>query len=121
MRYFLTILSILFYNTIIAQSFSPLLEKAWNKDQNLRAKEFKLQSAEYALKEAKALYYPTASFGTQYTLAAGGRNIEFPIGDLLNPVYNTLNDITQTNNFKSLENSGCSRPSTTLTLLSTDH
>ena len=104
MRYFLSILSILFYNTIIAQNFSPLLDKAWNKDQQLKSKEFKLQSAEYALKEAKALYYPTASFGTQYTLAAGGRNIEFPIGDLLNPVYTTLNDITQTNNFKPLQN-----------------
>lgn len=104
MRYFFSILLIVVYQNIFAQTFSPLLKMAWNKDQNLRAKEFKLQSAEFALKEAKALYFPTASFGTQYTLAAGGRNIEFPIGDLLNPVYNTLNDITQSNNFKLVQN-----------------
>lgn len=104
MRCITTAVLILFYQLVFSQAFAPLLEKAWNKDQHLKTKEFKLQSAEYDLKEAKALYYPTASFGTQYTLAAGGRNIEFPIGDLLNPVYTTLNDITQTNNFKTLQN-----------------
>ena len=37
-------------------------------------------------------------------LAAGGRAIDFPIGDLLNPVYSTLNALTQTNQFPQVEN-----------------
>jgi outer membrane protein TolC len=104
MRFCIITFFILIHRIAFTQSFEVLLNKAWSKDQNLKSKEFKLQSAEYALKQAKALYYPTASFGTQYSLAAGGRSIAFPIGDLLNPVYNTLNNLTNTNNFGTLEN-----------------
>jgi outer membrane protein len=50
------------------------------------------------------MYRPSVNFGTQYTLAYGGRSIALPIGDLFNPVYNTLNQLTGTNNFGSLEN-----------------
>jgi hypothetical protein len=31
---------------------------------------------------------------TSYTLAAGGRTIELPIGDLLNDVYSSLENLT---------------------------
>lgn len=87
-----------------AQDFSEMVEKAWSNSAELRAKDFQLRQAEFALQEAKAMYGPVVTFGTQYTLAAGGRTIAFPIGDLLNPVHNTLNNLTQSNQFPTLEN-----------------
>ncbi|PLX10671.1 MAG: hypothetical protein C0597_16400 [Marinilabiliales bacterium] len=54
-----------------------------------------LESAEYALKAAKGMYLPSVSTQVRYSLAKGGRTIDFPIGDLLNPVYSTLNDMLE--------------------------
>src|SRR5579863_6852626 len=42
-----------------------------------------------ALDQAKALYLPSLDFSARYTRANGGRSIDFPVGDLLNPVYAT--------------------------------
>jgi outer membrane protein TolC len=39
-----------------------------------------------------------------YTRADGGRTIDIPIGDLLNPVYSSLNRITNSNAFPTLQN-----------------
>ena len=90
--------------TLCAQDFSELVGKAWSTSAELRAKDFQLRQAEFALQEAKARYGPIVTFGTQYTLSVGGRAIAFPIGDLLNPVHNTLNSLTQSNQFPTLEN-----------------
>ena len=57
-----------------------------------------------ALKEAKAMFYPNISFNARYTLAEGGRVIDFPAGDLLNPVYMTLNKLTSSNLFPLVDN-----------------
>ena len=70
----------------------------------LKTQQFDVERSVMALEEAKTLFMPRVNFQTQYTLAAGGRNIQFPIGDLLNPVYNTLNKLTQSNNFANQEN-----------------
>lgn len=98
------LVTILFFLKLGAQDFTSLLEKAWTNNEMLQSGEMKVEASEYALKEAKALYGPNIKFNTVYTLAAGGRNIQFPIGDLLNPVYGTLNDLTQSNNFANLDN-----------------
>ena len=47
-----------------------------------------------ALKEARGLFFPDLSLNARYTVADGGRTIEFPVGDMLNPVYSTLNVLT---------------------------
>lgn len=70
----------------------------------LKSKNFQIESATQALLEAKSMYRPDIKFGVQYTLAAGGRSIVFPVGDLLNPVYRSLNQITQSNNFPQISN-----------------
>jgi outer membrane protein TolC len=56
------------------------------------------------LKQARGLLYPTVSVNARYTVSEGGRVIEFPVGDLLNPVYMTLNELTSSNQFPVLEN-----------------
>lgn len=56
------------------------------------------------MKEARGLFYPNISFIARYSVAQGGRLIDFPIGDLLNPVYTTLNTLTSSNKFSMVEN-----------------
>lgn len=65
---------------------------------------FDINRSIWALKEAKSLFYPTVSLNANYTIAEGGRTIDIPIGDILNPVYNTLNQITNSNAFPTLVN-----------------
>jgi outer membrane protein TolC len=86
------------------QQFDPLIRKTWDNNHQLKAKEFELNQARAALAEAKAMYRPSVTFGTQYTLAAGGRSIDFPIGDLLNPVHSELNELTSRQKFPTLQN-----------------
>ena len=65
---------------------------------------FDINKSMYALKEARALFYSTVSLNGSYTKADGGRTIDIPIGDMLNSVYTTLNQITNSNAFPMLEN-----------------
>ena len=46
-----------------------------------------------ALDQARARYLPALDLDGRYTRADGGRTIDFPLGDLLNPVYATLNQL----------------------------
>jgi outer membrane protein len=57
-----------------------------------------------ALKEARSLFYPNLSFNARYTVSEGGRVIDFPVGDLLNPVYSTLNNLTSSLLFPMVDN-----------------
>jgi outer membrane protein len=94
----------LFYNLAWTQDFSPLVHIAWKNNQELKSKNFQIESATQSWLESKALYGPEVNFGIQYTLAAGGRSIAFPVGDLLNPVYSTLNQLTSTSSFPQITN-----------------
>lgn len=53
---------------------------------------------------ARALFMPQVSAIANYTLAGGGRKIQFPVGDLLNPVYSTLNQLTNSSAFPQIAN-----------------
>jgi outer membrane protein len=70
----------------------------------LKERSISLDKSLLALKEAKTLFMPSVNLTANYTLAAGGRVIEFPIGDLLNGAYATLNRLTASQNFPQLEN-----------------
>jgi outer membrane protein TolC len=70
----------------------------------LHQKTFDRQRAELDLKRAKALFFPQASLNSQYTLATGGRTQDIPIGDLLNNVYSTLNQLTGQSKFPQVDN-----------------
>jgi len=70
----------------------------------LKQKQAGYEKSLEALKEARGLFYPTLSFNARYTVSEGGRVIDFPVGDLLNPVYTTLNALTSSNLFPLIEN-----------------
>ena len=56
------------------------------------------------LKIAHALFMPTVTASSSYTFAKGGRKINFPVGDLLNPAYATLNQLTASQSFPQISN-----------------
>ncbi|MBN1790801.1 MAG: TolC family protein [Bacteroidales bacterium] len=70
----------------------------------LKQKESGYQQSLEALKEARGLFYPSVSINARYTVSEGGRVIDFPVGDLMNPVYSTLNQLTSSNMFPVIEN-----------------
>ncbi|MCO5260049.1 MAG: TolC family protein [Crocinitomicaceae bacterium] len=63
-----------------------------------------LDNAVNALKQARNLYIPTFDFQAMYTTAQGGRSYEMPIGDFLNPIFNTVNDMLGTTLLPQVEN-----------------
>ncbi len=77
---------------------------ALGNNETIKQQQFLLAKSLYALKEAKSLFLPSAALNVSYTIADGGRKIDFPAGDLLNPVYKTLNQMTGTGNFPQVQN-----------------
>src|SRR5689334_8190874 len=65
----------------------------------LKLQTFDLQKAKLDLERAKSMFYPQVGFSAQYTLASGGRTIDVPLGDLLNNVYSSLNQLTSSTKF----------------------
>lgn len=75
-------------------------------DSNLviRSKDLSIRKAMNGLTVARSMYLPNISFEMLYSHADGGRSIDLPIGDMLNPVYTTLNQLTQSQAFPQIEN-----------------
>jgi len=69
----------------------------------LKQKELAHREAIAKLKEARGLFMPEVSLNARYTMSRGGRSFELPLGDMMNPVYQTLNDLTGSN-FPMLNN-----------------
>lgn len=65
----------------------------------LRQESLEISRVTESLNQAKSLFYPRIAFNPTYSLAAGGRRLEFPVGDLLNPAYKTLNQLTGSDRF----------------------
>ncbi len=70
----------------------------------VKERQLGLQRGILGLQNAKRLFLPSVNFSGSYTLAHGGRTIGLPLGDLMNPVYSTLNALTQSNSFPQVEN-----------------
>jgi len=70
----------------------------------LKQKNITLEQAMYSLKIANGMFAPSLSLLGNYLNGTGGRSISFPVGDLLNPVYSTLNQLTGSNQFPQIPN-----------------
>lgn len=71
----------------------------------LQREQLNVERSMNSLTQARAFFYPQVSASSAYMLAAGGRKITIPVGDLMNPVYATLNQLTGTDQFPQIENS----------------
>ncbi|MBX2916156.1 MAG: TolC family protein [Cyclobacteriaceae bacterium] len=92
---------------IVANGQAPLdgyLQEGLKNNLVLQQKNIALDKALVALKIANGMFSPSLTLLGNYTTGDGGRSISFPVGDLLNPVYSTLNQITGTENFPTIEN-----------------
>ncbi|NLU91103.1 TolC family protein [Chitinophaga sp. Ak27] len=80
------------------------IQQAFQNNKGLKEQDFQLSKSMLALQEARSLFGPSVSLLGSYTKSSGGRTIDFPIGDIMNPVYNSLNQLTSSHQFKSLDN-----------------
>jgi outer membrane protein TolC len=81
-----------------------LVAEALRSNQSLRQHELELDRARAALAQARGQYLPRLDVEARYSRAEGGRTIDFPVGDLLNPAYRTLNDLTERASFPEVDN-----------------
>jgi len=58
----------------------------------LQTRELEVERAQEALRAARARFLPELAVSARYTRSDGGRTIDVPLGTLLNPVYQTLNE-----------------------------
>jgi len=80
------------------------IREGLESNKGLKQKQLDYASDLSALKEAKGMFFPDISMNARYTVAKGGRTIEFPVGGMLNPVYSTLNMLTASEAFPQIEN-----------------
>lgn len=108
MKHFLSWLILLSLGASMLCAQNQILEEYISEgllsNQGLKQKQLDYSSNLSALKEAKGLFLPDLSLNARYTVASGGRTIEFPVGDMLNPVYRTLNMLTESEMFPDIEN-----------------
>jgi len=97
-RILLTLTLCLAISSLKAQTIlDQYIDQALESNIALQQKGLSYQKSLAALDEAKALFFPKLSLEARYSVAGGGRTIELPLGDLLNPVYNNLNLINDPN------------------------
>src|SRR5258706_5248435 len=88
---------------------SPVLEayiqQGLKNNLQLQQEQLNYERSMENLTQAKALFLPHISANSSYQFADGGRKITIPVGDLMNPVYSTLDQLTGTNNFPQIGNS----------------
>jgi outer membrane protein TolC len=77
----------------VAQVVDGLVRAGLESNLSLANATLEVDLREAALAAAKARFYPEVALAARYTRADGGRQITFPIGQLLNPAYQTLNDL----------------------------
>lgn len=80
------------------------IKEGLESNMSIKQQNFLLEKNVYALSEAKSLFLPNVAFSTTYTKADGGRTIDIPVGDMMNGVYSTLNQLTGSNSFPQLVN-----------------
>jgi outer membrane protein TolC len=91
-------------NLLSQSTLDTLIAIGLTNNSGLKQKNLELNKAESALKEARGLFLPQIAFQAEYTYAEGGRTIALPVGDLLNPVYSTLNALTASQAFPQIQN-----------------
>ncbi|HUQ10193.1 MAG TPA: TolC family protein [Steroidobacteraceae bacterium] len=60
---------------------------------SLHSQTLEVERSAAALDAARARYFPELGLAARYSRSEGGRTIELPLGDALNPAYQTLNDL----------------------------
>src|SRR5262245_46140823 len=69
------------------------VREALRSNLSLHSESLEVERNLAALDAARARFLPEVTFAARYTRAEGGREIDVPLGSLLNPIYSSLNDL----------------------------
>lgn len=98
---FTIVTSAIHAQSLVLESY---VQEGLKSNLQLQQEQLNYEKAVQNLKLAQSLFLPQISANANYTLADGGRKINFPVGDLLNPVYSTLNTLTGSAAFPQIAN-----------------
>ena len=71
----------------------------------LRQQELGVERAEARVSEARSAYLPAVRVDARFSRADGGRSFDIPVGDLVNPIYDALGDLSgQPGAFPTVQN-----------------
>jgi outer membrane protein len=77
----------------LAKVIDEYVREGLRSNLGLRAQTLEVERSAAALDAARARWIPEAALAARYSRSEGGRVIELPLGDALNPAYQTLNDL----------------------------
>src|SRR5690606_23053955 len=75
------------------------IRQGLNANLTLQQQQAEVSKAVQSVRQARALFYPQVTFAPTYSLAYGGRRLAFPVGDMLNPLFAAINDLTGRQDF----------------------
>lgn len=87
-----------------AQTLTEYIDEGLENNLVLKQRNISLQQAEQSLQIARGYFLPSVSLLADYTSGEGGRSIAIPVGDMLNPVYASLNQLTHSDAFPTINN-----------------
>lgn len=79
----------------LQQVVADYIEAGLASNLALKSQDIAYQRSLAALTEARGAFPPSLSLEGRYTRADGGRTFDIPIGSVVNPIYATLNQLTQ--------------------------
>lgn len=77
----------------VGRVIDDYVREALRSNLSLQAESLEVERSIAALDAARARFLPTFALEARYTRAEGGREIDLPLGTLMNPVYSTLNQL----------------------------
>ncbi len=101
------LLPLLYVPSVVQAQTNPLhkyVNEGLRNNFVLQQQKADIQKAMYSLQYAESFLKPSVSFLGSYQSGAGGRSISLPVGDLMNPVYATLNQLTGSDKFPAIAN-----------------
>jgi outer membrane protein TolC len=78
-------------------ALTAYVDQALRANLGLEQRRLEEGAAAARLAEARSLFRPNVELQARYSRADGGRAIAFPVGDLLNPVLDTLDELLASN------------------------
>lgn len=75
------------------------VQTALQQNLSIKGEQLRRNKQLVLIEQANKNWKPSVDVNANYLFSQGGRTIVFPIGDLFNPIYGTLNQLTQSNQF----------------------
>lgn len=77
----------------LGEILDEYVREALQSNLALRSESLEVERNLASLDAVRARFFPELTFEARYSRAEGGREIDVPLGSLLNPIYSSLNDL----------------------------